>query len=454
MAREVTVGIDIGTTSVKALAVDGDGRVVSRCRVDHPLLADHAGELAHPADAAWRQGVIEALTRLQRDASREEDLDIRGVDVAAMVPSLCAVDADGRPISPGLLYGDARGRTTEPSADVSSGEMVRFLAWLVEHHPDAAGYWPAQAVANAALGGVGAIDAMLGFTAMPLFDGRRWDPEVAAGAGLDDVSRLPVVLTGGVPAGAVDAAGGAVLGGGTVDAYGEQVVAGADHDGDVLVILGATLIVWAVTSTEEHVDGLWTIPHSAPGKLLMGGPSNAGGLFVNWVAQALGLDLWDGPARPADPGRVPVWQPYLRGERVPFHDPSRLASLHDLDIGMGPDALVRAAYEASAFAARHILDLSGLGPRRIVVTGGGAKNAGWLQALADGTGLPVDVVAVPEGAALGAAWLARCAAGLEPAGADGSRWARTDRRVEPDPTWAAAVEARYARYRELAGPLS
>jgi len=336
-------------------------------------------------------------------------------------------------------------------ADESSGEVVRFLAWLVEQHPDAAGYWPAQAVANAALGGVGAIDAMLGFTAMPLFDGRGWDASVAAGVGLDDVARLPTIHPRGGPVGTVEAAGGAVLGGGTVDAFGEQLVAGAERDGDVLVILGATLIVWAVTSTNTEVEGLWTIPHSAPGKLLVGGPSNAGGLFVNWVGQALGLDLWRGSELPSDPGRVPVWQPYLRGERVPFHDPGRRASLHDLDIGMDAAAMVRAAYEASAFAVRHQLDLSALPTSRIVATGGGVRDSAWVQALADGTGLPVEVVAVPEGGALGAAWLARQTAGLEAPGADPAAWARTDRRVEPDPRWQAAMASRHARFRELAG---
>ena len=86
-----------------------------------------------------------------------------------------------------------------------------------------------------------------------------------------------------------------------------------------------------------------------------------------------------------------------------------------------------------------------------MATGGGVRDAAWVQALADGTGLPVDVVAVPEGGALGAAWLARQTAGLERPGADAGRWVRTDHRVEPDPRWAAPTADRYARYRELAG---
>jgi xylulokinase len=214
------------------------------------------------------------------------------------------------------------------------------------------------------------------------------------------------------------------------------------------VILGSTLIVWAVIPDWREAAGVWTVPHTAPGKSLIGGPSNAGGLFVGWANRMLA----GGTDTPVDHARVPVWQPYLRGERVPLHDPGRRASLHDLDIGLDAAAVRRAAYEASAFAARHMLDLGGVADtaRRIVATGGGVRDAAWVQALADGTGLPVDPVAVPEGAALGAAYLARVTAGLEGSSADARRWARYGRRVEPDARWAAAAGERYARYRELA----
>ncbi len=455
MASEVTVGIDIGTTSVKALAADGEGRVVARARVPRPLRSRHAGELAHDARASWYEGVREALAAVVggtdgADGGAGDTLDVRGVNVAAMVPSLCAVDDAGVPVSDGLLYGDARGAGGDPGADPSmSGELVRFLGWLAGEHPDAAGYWPAQAVANRALCGEGAIETTVAMTTVPLFDFHGWDEAVAAKAGVDDVGRLPRIVVGSEPVGRVDAAGGALLGGGTIDALAEQFVAGADHDGDVLVILGSTLIVWAVIPEWREAPGVWTVPHTAPGKSLIGGPSNAGGLFVNWANRLLAPS----DALPSDPGRVPVWQPYLRGERVPFHDPARRASLHDLDIGLDAAAARRAAYEASAFVARHMLDHAGVTvtARRIVTTGGGVRDAAWVQALADGTGLPVDPVAVPEGGALGAAYLARVTAGLEDSAADAARWARYGSRVEPDSRWAAAAADRYARYRELAG---
>ena len=451
MASEVTVGIDIGTTSVKAVAADGDGRVLVRNRVTRSLLARHAGELAHDARSSWRDGVIEALGRVLAGGDPDGGrLDVRGVNVAAMVPSLCAVDDDGVPISDGLLYGDARGAGGDPAADpASSGELVRFLEWLAREHPDAGGYWPAQAVANRALSGTAAIETTVAMTALPLFDFQGWDAAVAAKAGVDDIGRLPRIVVGTEPVGRVHDAGDAPLGGGTIDALAEQFVAGADDDGDVLVILGSTLIVWAVIPEWRQAPGVWTVPHTAPGKSLIGGPSNAGGLFVGWADRMLAADSTD--AR-ADPQRVPVWQPYLRGERVPLHDPARRASLHDLDIGLDAAAVRRAAYEASAFAARHMLDLAGVADsaRRIVATGGGVRDAAWVQALADCTGIPVDPVAVPEGAALGAAYLARVTAGLEESSADAGRWARHGRRVEPDPLWAAAAGERYARYRELA----
>ena len=468
MASEVTIGIDIGTTSVKAVAADGDGQVVARSRVTRPLLARHAGELAHDARSSWREGVIEALGEVLFGAGARGDdasgaagpgsLDVRGISVAAMVPSLCAVDDDGVPVSDGLLYGDARGAGGDPAADpASSGELVRFLGWLSREHPDAAGYWPAQAVANRALGGrgAGALDTTVAMTALPLFDFQGWDAAVAAKAGVDDIGRLPRIVMGPEPVGRVDAARGALLGGGTIDALAEQFVAGADHDGDVLVILGSTLIVWAVIPEWREAPGVWTVPHTAPGKSLIGGPSNAGGLFVGWVSRLLapGPEADRDASASLDPGRVPVWQPYLRGERVPFHDPGRRASLHGLDIGHDAGAVRRAAYEASAFAARHMLDLGGVAAtsRRIVATGGGVRDAAWVQALADGTGLPVDPVAVPEGAALGAAYLARVTAGLEESTADAGRWGRHGPRVEPDPRWAPGAAERYARYRELAG---
>ena len=213
----------------------------------------------------------------------------------------------------------------------------------------------------------------------------------------------------------------------------------------MLVLLGTTLIVWAVDTDWREVAGLDTFPHvGATGRTLVGGPSNAGGLFLDWATRLLGR-----PRGEVDPDAVPVWAPWPRGERAPVHDASPRAALHGLDLSHGPAAARRAAYEASGFVARRLIDLTGVPPRRVIVTGGGTAVGEWVQALADAVALPCQVVAVPQGAALGAAFLARMAAGLEASTADAARWARSARAVEPDPRWAGPVQARYRLFQEL-----
>ncbi len=449
---EVTVGLDIGTSSVKAVAADGDGNVVASARVPHELRVPTPQRFEHDAAAAWRAGPRQALAEVGRD------LDVRGVSVAAMVPSLTAVGPDGTPLGPGLLYGDERGRTGAESdgsgSPAESGELMGFLRRFAAELDDVAGFWPAQATANHALCGEAILDTATAATAHPLFDWTGWDADVAASVGARP-EQLPRLAPTGFEAARIDG-DGAPLAPGCIDALAEQLVAGAEADGDVLVILGTTLIVWVVATPDGDggdvsVPGYWSIPHTAAGKLLVGGPSNAGGLFTDWVRR------WAREASHAtDPGRVPVWAPYPRGERTPLHDPTRRAVLADLDLTHDAAAIQRAAFEASGFVVRRTLDAvrahAGVEPRRLVLTGGGIRVDDWVQAVADATGVACDCVAVPEGGALGSAWLARMAAGLEEPTAmtDARRWARVGRTVEPDPAWVVATNDRYARFLELA----
>jgi len=435
---EVTVGIDIGTSSVKAIAADAEGSVIARARIPHEFSVPSPLRFEHDAAAAWHAGPQRALEALG-------DIDARGVSVAAMVPSLTAVDDDGIPRTPGLLYGDERGHRDHEGGIAEAGELMQFLSWQAKEYPDARGYWMAQAVANHALTGEAIVSSTVAATAIPLFDWKQWDAERLAECGAS-VEQMPVVGVSGAPLAEVHGRPGCVLEGGTVDAMAEQIVAGCDDVGDVLVILGTTLIVWCVIDEPVVVPDYYTIPHTAAGKFLVGGPSNAGGLFLNWVDRMLASD-----AMRAEPHRVPLWAPYPRGERVPFQDSTRRASLVDLDLTHDAAAVRRAAFEASGFVARRIIDASPGSARRIVATGGGTRVDAWVHALADCTALPVHVCAVPEGGALGAAFLARLAAGFESSMADAARWARTTRVVDPDAAWERATADRYARFLDVAG---
>jgi xylulokinase len=326
------------------------------------------------------------------------------------------------------------------------GEAAEFLRWTAAHVPGAAGYWPAAAVANYALAGEPVIDSATAITSLPLFDGTGWNPKACADCGVT-VDRMPRVESFGVAVGQVHSTG-SMLATGAVDAVCEQFVAGADREGDVLVLCGTTLIVWTTISGARQVPGLWTIPHTIAGMSKIGGASNAGGLFLDWVDRLIA----PGDPAGADPGRVPVWSPYIRGERTPFHDPDRRALLDSLNLTHDAASVRRAAYEASGFVVRQLIELSGAPVARIVAAGGGTRVQPWIRAIADVTGRPVEVSGVTEGGALGAAFLARIAAGLETTITDAARWARIGRVVEPDPAWASAVADRYRRFLELSVP--
>ena len=485
-AGTLVAGVDIGTTAVKAVVADEDGRVVGRSRVASRLAIGPDGSFEHDAPASWWEAPRSVLEQAV-GAARP-----RAVAVSAMMPSVTAVDRTGRPLGPGLLYGDGRpgpppvAPSRRPNASgptasdpTASDEMARLCRWVAARHPSAAGYWPAQAVANASLGGEGVTDLASAFAAGPLFGASGWDEAACRAAGFP-AARLPRVavfgeaignLVPGVLGAEHAGAGDVVLGAGSVDGMCEQLVAGTVDDGDVLVALGSTLVVWlTVPGWPDEVPGLWRAPHLAPGMAMLGGASNAGGMWADWVDRVVRPSPYGtgpygtgpygtGPHgtgggagdHGVSPGDVPIWWPWAKGERVPWHDRALRVGLAGADISQGPQALRRGAYEATGFVARYIVERAatcGTRPRRFVASGGGTVNRAWLQALAEVLGQPVLPMTVPEGAALGAAWLARMAAGLETSISDGKRWARWSAPVEPRREWADAAAERYYRWRE------
>lgn len=444
--RPVTIGIDVGTTATKAVAVDASGRILARTRRPHGLRAPAAGLLEHDAADAWRRGPQQAWRDVQDSG------DPQAACVAAMVPSLTAVDGRGVPFGPGLLYGDARGEAIAGLPPVGNEEWLGFLRHLVGLHPTAAGFWPAQTVANHALAGVAALDAASAMTALPLLGGAGWDEALCREVGVRP-EQLPRLVAGWEPAADID---GVPLGAGIPDGLAELTAAGAGDVGDVIVTLGSTLLCWVVSDGLQEVDGLWTIPHVMPDRCLLGGPSNAGGLFWDRVRAMLGDppagEDFDATPASLDPGDLPLWLPSIRPERTPVAGSAPTASLLGLEATHGRAHLYRSALESAGFVVRRHIEVAGITPRRIVATGGGTAVGPWMHALADCTGLAVHVGAVPESAALGAAFAARLVAGLETDLADGARWAATARIVEPDPNWTGPTEARYRRFETLMAP--
>lgn len=462
--EQVTAGIDVGTTSVKAVAANADGEVVARARIPHRVVAPSPDRFEHDPQQAWVDGVLAAWERVRAGT----DQPVAAVTVSAMVPSMCGVDSAGRPVTPGLLYGDARGRTpaglsdgagdqdtdptrcsgpdsapgTDASEGATEGEAAGFARWLSARDGVHA-LWPAQAAANHSLCGVAAVDSSTAMAMAPISDGQGWAPHL-----LDELAmtaeQFPPVVPGAAPIGDRD---GALVSAGTIDVLGEQLVAPCGDVGDVLVMCGTTLLPWVLTDQWVEIDGLWTFPSARAGIMAVGGASNAGGLFVDRVRALVG-DVPSEQLLALGADDLPVWAPYVRGERTPLHDPDRRAELLEVHVGHTPAHVLMAAYEAAGFVVRHHIDLSGLAAVRIVAVGGGTRSAAWMQALADTTGLVVDVSAEPYSAALGAAYHSRVTAGFESDTSEARRWGRVARRVEPRAGHAAAAESRYRRFRE------
>jgi xylulokinase len=460
----LAVGLDIGTTSVKAVVADEAGNIVGRHRLPSKLTVGPAGHFEHDAVATWWEGPRALLAEVFDELREPGRGKPQAVAVSAMMPSVAAVDASGRPIGPGLLYGDRRGESPARGPDSQAGgegpraggdptasdEMACLAGWAAADAPSASGYWPAQAVANASLGGEGVTDLASAFAAGTLFGDGGWQEAVCQAGGFSP-AQLPRVAFFGERIGEVHAATGGeiVLGAGSVDGLCEHMVSGAVRDGDVFVGLGGALVVWlSVPGWPEEVPGLWRVPHFVAGKAMLGGASTAGGMWVDWADRVLRPGDDDGAT--FGPREVPLWWSWAKGERVPFHDRSLRIALAGADVSQGPGALRRAAFEATGFVVRHIAELaatSGTSPQRFVLSGGGVRNEAWLQAIADVLGAPVVPMAFPEGAALGSAFLARMALGAESSLDDAARWARWSPPVEPRPAWADAAGERYERWK-------
>ena len=285
---EVTIGVDVGTTSVKAVAVDGEGRVVARSRVPHGVMAPEPDILRHDAKRAWRAGPRKAFAHVREQLEGHGAHRLAGVAVASMVPSLTAVSRQGVPLLAGLLYGDREGRpAATPGTETvllpgTMPDAEGFLRWASADGPrgprllavPGRGHPRALGTAGGRHGGHRVVRC----PARPRALEHGHAPFVRRGGGADARwscrwARPPAPCPGS----------DTVITGGTIDALCDQIVAGATEPGDVLVIFGATLIVWVVCDEWVEVPGLISYPHTTPERFLIGGPSNAGALFVDWA---------------------------------------------------------------------------------------------------------------------------------------------------------------------------
>jgi xylulokinase len=465
------VGLDVGTSSVKGLAIDEEGAVVAVAERGYPLSTPRPGWSEQNPDDWWR-AAAEVLEELDASAAA-------GIGLSGQMHGLVALDEADRPLRPAILWND--GRTQAQCDEIEerigferlveltgnralAGFTAPKLVWMAENEPElyariAHVLLPKDYV-RLKLTGEHAID-VADASGTLLFDvaARTWSGEVLRALEIDR-AWLPAVFEspavsgvthGGVPvaAGAGDQAAGA-LGVGVVT-----------EGGPASVVLGTSGVVFAALDRYEHDPRarVHAFCHSVPDAWhAMGVMLSAAG-SLQWLRETVGgtYDELLGGAAQWEPGvEGLLFAPYLAGERTPHADPSARGAFAGLSLRHDRGALARAVLEGVAFGLRDALDLvadMSHPPRRPAagrISGGGGRSELWLQIVASVLEMPLEATVVDEGAAYGAALLGGVAAGVwDDARAAVERCVKVTRVVEPREDWVEPYAEARERFRGL-----
>jgi xylulokinase len=460
------VGIDVGTTGVKALAISPDGAVLARAEVGYPLSTPRPGwSEQDPAD--WERAAGEALARL--------GVEPAGIGLSGQMHGLVCLDADEQVLRPAILWNDQR--TGEQCAEIEArvgrerlveltgnralpGFTAPKLLWLREHEPETyariAHVLLPKDYVRLRLTGERATDvADASGTLLLDVAGRTWSAEMLDALELD-AAWLPRLLESPEVSGTT--AAGVPVAAGAGDQAAGALGVGVDRPGPLSVVLGTSGVVFAALPGYAHDrDGrVHAFCHAVPGGWhAMGVMLSAAGSLA-WLQGVLAAPyeelLADAEGAPAG-SEGALFAPYLAGERTPHADPSARAALVGLTLRHDRGAIVRSVLEGVAYGLRDSLELLqslGMSADRGRISGGGARSELWTRIVASVLDLPLERTAVEEGSAYGAALLGGVACG---AFADVHEavdaCVRVRETVEPDPGWSTAYRDGYARFREL-----
>jgi xylulokinase len=461
------IGLDVGTTAVKALAVAEDGEILARCEVPYPLSTPRPGWAEQDPEDWWR-ATEQALATLAVD-------EPAGIGLSGQMHGLVALDAADRVIRPAILWND--GRTAAECAEIEervglenliartgnralTGFTAPKLLWLRRHEPESyariAKVMLPKDYVRLRLCGEHAID-MADASGTLLLDvaQRRWSDEVLDALELD-AGWLPRLLESPEVSGQTGA--GVPVAAGAGDQAAGAIGVGVDRPGPLSIALGTSGVVFAALpafAADERAR-VHAFCHAVPGGWhAMGVMLSAAG-SLQWLRDvaAPGVDFGDllADAGRWDPGAEGLtFLPYLAGERTPHADPDARGSFTGLSLRHDRGALARAVLEGVAYGLRDSLDLLrelGVAPERGRVSGGGARSELWLKIIASVLELPLERPVVEEGAAYGAALLGGVAGGVWPdTAAAVAACVRVRGDVEPESPWETAYAEGRERFR-------
>ncbi len=487
MADSVYLGLDIGTSGVKAILVAPSGDVVAAATTPLTLSTPRPGWAEqHPDD--WWSATVQSIRGV---LAQQPDLGVAAVGISGQMHSSVFLDRTGQVVRPALLWCD--GRTTDECAEITrraggedrlrdwvrnpalEGFTLPKVLWLRAHEPDAFARVATVLLAKDFIryrltSTLGCEPSDASGTLM--FDPARlqWSDEILAAVDiprtlLPDVGGSAEVL-GRVTAEAAAATGlrggTPVVGGGADNACGAAGV-GVITPGEAVASWGTSGTVLAPTAQPLVDPGLraHTFCHVVPGTwYIMGVVLSAGGAF-SWYRDRFARELAGTPGADAmldaESGSVPpgadgvTFLPYLQGERTPHRNASARGAFLGLSLAHARAHMTRAVLEGIAFALRDslsILQELGLSPGHLLLTGGGAKSPFIRRLQADVYGVPVSTVNREEGPAYGAALLAAVGAGEFPDLASAARATLTRGGAEqPDSRAHRDYQTAYDRFR-------
>ena len=478
------LGIDISTTSAKALLIDTDGKVVQSASspltlsTPHPLWSEQ-----NPDD--WWTGIAESIRNVLHMAQIKND-QIKSIGLTGQMHGLVLLDDKGKVLRPAILWNDQRTATQcdEIRSKIGRKELIKItgndaltgftapkILWVMEHERDV--FRQARHILlpkdyiRFCLSGIYAMDKADGSGTI-LFDLQKRDWSYGLIENLHIPSSLfPPTFEGPQITGTVNQSAAQITGlsvgtpivAGGGDQAAQAVGVGVVEPGIIALTLGTSGVVFASTPEPfiEPEGRLHAFCHALPEQWhLMGVMLSAAG-SLQWHRDTLcpGIPFDDlvNEANQITPGSDGLlFLPYLTGERTPYPDPFARAGWIGLTIRHSRAHMTRSVLEGVAFGLRDSFELirqAGLGNiNQVRVSGGGAKSKLWRQILASVLNVELVTVNTSEGAAYGAALLAGVGYGNWPDVYSACKNTITITGQDlPDPSIVSIYEDSYQRYK-------
>jgi len=487
------LGIDIGTTAAKAALFGLDGRLQAVGSAEYPLYHVRPGWVEQQPEEWWQATVIAIRQALSQSEHGAEH--IAGICVSAQAPTLIAMDAEGKPLRPALIWMDRRAEAevaelenllgTETIYRVTGNRPDAFYVaakhrWYMKNEPELLArtqtFLQITGYINYRLTGLMSLDtAHAALLQLRDYATGEWSPDLMSACGVEPRHFPPArpahEILGGVSASAAEATGlhvGTLVVVGTVDGAAAALEAGAAGAGVAAEMTGTSTVMIMPNDKGITESAFIAMPHALPGINLLLGAMVSSGASLRWFrdqfadaerqtaaqTQSNVFDLLTAQAAQAPAGSDDlIFLPYMMGERSPLWNTNARGVLFGLSLATSKAAVIRAILEGTAYALRHNVEVAqkaGVAINEVRSVGGGTRSALWNQIKADVLGVPVLLPEASVGAPFGDVLVAGLGVGLYTNVLDTIREVvKIKTRYEPNPTNHARYTEQYALFRSI-----